>query len=63
MLDKVLSTVAKLYIAYFIMEVILTFLGRVDIDWVELNLFGVSGLYLSLRYINTIKRKSNEPIS
>lgn len=56
-MNRVLTTIAKLYILYFLMTVIIT-----EVNWIELNLFGVSGLYLSLYYINTLKGKSNESI-
>ena len=62
-MKKALVTLATVYIGYFLMEIVFTLLEIGDINWIELNLFGVSGLFLSLNYINNIKRQSNEPIS
>ena len=62
-MKKALVTLTTVYIGYFLMEIVFTLLEIGDINWIEMNLFGVSGLFLSLNYINNIKRQSNEPIS
>lgn len=57
-MKRVLTAIAIMYIVYFLIVMIIT-----GITWIELNLFGMSGLYLALYYINNIKTKSNEHIS
>lgn len=57
-MKRVLTAIAIMYIVYFLIAMIIT-----GITWIELNLFGMSGLYLALYYINQLKPKSNEPIS